>query len=131
MRVLEVVAAVITDDAGRVLACRRKPDLASGGAWEFPGGKIEAGETPVLALEREIQEELGVRIRIGEHLTTDDTMVGDLVIRLGCYLARINGEIPTHSTDHDELVWLAPNDLAGREWATPDLPVVGLLGSQR
>jgi len=125
---LHVVAAVVSD-AGRVLACRRKLGKAAGGKWEFPGGKVEQGESAEAALMREIREELGSAIIVGEELTTDDTIVGDRVIRLTCIHARLDGPRPVSSADHDELAWLLPAELQSLEWAAPDLPAVRLLAA--
>lgn len=125
-RVIEVVAAVIEHE-GMFLACRRRPDKAAGGKWEFPGGKIEPGETNEAALVREIQEELGTAIDVVGPLRTDDTTVGNNIIRLVCLRARLQGDVPSHSSDHDELRWVSPSDLSGLDWAAPDLPAVAEL----
>lgn len=120
---LHVVAAVIRR-GDTVLACRRSADRSAGGRWEFPGGKIEPGETPVSALVREIREELGVIIRVVGELTSDDTPVGDRTIRLTCLDVELTGDAPTASTDHDDLRWVALSDLHALDWAEPDLPAV-------
>lgn len=125
-RVIKVVAAVIEHD-GLVLACRRGPKKAAGGKWEFPGGKVEWGETDAEALVREIQEELGIVVDVTGPLRTDDTEVGSNVIRLVCLRARLRGEVPTKSLDHDELRWVPPGDLVALDWAAPDLPAVAEL----
>lgn len=122
---LEVVAAVI-EHGGLVLACRRAPGKAAAGRWEFPGGKIEPGETAAGALVREIREELGIGIRVTGHLTTDDT--GG--IRLVCLLAALEGDPPVASTDHDALRWLPRARLGELEWADADLPAVRMLGAE-
>lgn len=127
-QVLHVVAAVIVD-GGEVLACRRRPGKPAGGRWEFPGGKIEVGESAADALRREIREELAVEIDVREELTTDNTRVGGRVIRLTCLRAVLMGPRPTASSDHDLLEWLSPDALPGREWAEPDLPAVRLLAA--
>jgi 8-oxo-dGTP diphosphatase len=123
---LEVVAAVIVD-GGEVLACRRAPHTSSAGLWEFPGGKVEAGEAPRDALVREIREELGVDVAIDGELTTDTTAVGGRLIRLACYRARLLAPRPSASTDHDRLLWVSTAELGRLEWAAPDLPAVRLL----
>lgn len=123
---LQVVAAVITD-GGHVLACRRRPEKDAGGRWEFPGGKVEPGETAAEALRREIREELAVDIEVIGELTTDDTPVRDRIIRLTCLRARLTGARPVASTDHDRLRWVAASALAALDWAEPDLPAVRLL----
>ncbi|ROP48703.1 MULTISPECIES: (deoxy)nucleoside triphosphate pyrophosphohydrolase [unclassified Rathayibacter] len=126
MDVLEVVAAVIESD-GRILACRRRPEKDAGGKWEFPGGKVEAGETHEQALAREIREELGVDIEVGELLTVDDTAGSTRVIRLSCFWAKLSSETPTSSTDHDSMLWVTRADLTPLGWAPADLPAVALL----
>lgn len=123
---LDVVAGIIVHE-GRVLACRRGADRSAGGQWEFPGGKIERDETPRDALVREIREELGVEVSAGRRLTVDETAVGDRVIRLTCVWAHAVDQIPTESTDHDALRWLARGELDSVAWAEPDLPAVRLL----
>ena len=124
--VLEVVAAVIESD-GRILACRRRPEKDAGGKWEFPGGKVEAGETHEQALAREIREELGVEIEVGELLTVDDTAGFARTIRLSCFWATLSSESPTVSTDHDAMLWVTRSGLTPLEWAPADLPAVALL----
>ncbi|MEY9853958.1 8-oxo-dGTP diphosphatase [Leifsonia sp. EB41] len=123
IRPLPVVAAVIVRD-GAVLACRRAAHKDAAGRWEFPGGKVEAGETPEEALRRELREELGAEARVGALL--DRTATGG--VELACYAVTLAGPAPTASTDHDALEWRATDDLEGLEWADADRPVVTLLG---
>jgi 8-oxo-dGTP diphosphatase len=123
---LHVVAAVIEHD-GRVLACRRAAGKADAGKWEFPGGKVEAGETPAAALVREIREELDIAIEVHAELTTDDTQVGERMIRLTCLTATLVSSPPERSTDHDALVWATRDELPTFDWAAPDLPAVAIL----
>ncbi|WP_308466960.1 (deoxy)nucleoside triphosphate pyrophosphohydrolase [Rathayibacter soli] len=123
---VRVVAAVIIRD-GCVLACRRNPDRSAGGLWEFPGGKVEPGESPEDALTREIREELGVIIEVGKLIHRATTPTGTAHIDLSSYEARLTDAPPPGSTDHDVLRWLRPNQLQELEWAQPDLPVVELL----
>ncbi|MEU4013940.1 (deoxy)nucleoside triphosphate pyrophosphohydrolase [Microbacterium sp. NPDC028030] len=127
-RVIEVVAAIIEHE-GKILACRRRPEKAAGGKWEFPGGKLEMGETHSEALAREIREELSTSIEVTAPLRTDDTVVGESTIRLICLRARLLGEPPTQSLDHDELRWVCPSDLPDLDWAAPDLPSVAELAA--
>lgn len=120
---LEVVAAVMVHD-GRALACRRAAHKPGAGTWEFPGGKVEAGERPEAALAREIREELGVDVTVGALVDRSEVPVGDRVIDLACYLVDPVGALPTSSTDHDELRWVPFADLGELAWSAPDLPAV-------
>jgi 8-oxo-dGTP diphosphatase len=67
-RIVHVVAGVINDARGRILLARRTEDRDLAGLWEFPGGKVDPGETPEQALVRELREELGIEARVGERL---------------------------------------------------------------
>ena len=120
---MDVVAAVFTD-GDLVLAGRRKPYLAAGGRWEFPGGKTVAGEAPQAALEREIREELSVEIEVGDLADLSATMVNGTLIRLACYFVRPLAEVPATSTDHDVVSWFRRERLMWLDWAEPDLPCV-------
>jgi 8-oxo-dGTP diphosphatase len=117
-----VVAAVIVRD-GTVLVCRRAPHKDAAGLWEFPGGKVEAGETAQEALARELREELGVDVVVGALL--DRTVTGR--VDLACFAAVLAGPPPTASTDHDVLEWRRPRALGELDWAPADRPVVAML----
>lgn len=125
---LRVVAAVIRR-GDEILACRRRPGISSAGLWEFPGGKVEQGETPEAALAREIREELGIDIRVGALVDRSTTaLASGRLIDLACYDARAETP-PMQSLDHDELRWLLPQDLGSLSWAAPDLAAVAILSA--
>ena len=126
-RMIEVVAGVLTQPDGRVLACRRATGRSAAGQWEFPGGKVEPGESAEEALRRELREELSLDVVIGEPIDRSVTRVGGIDIDLATYRVPWFGPGPTSSTDHDELRWLSPTDLGSLRWATPDLPTVRVL----
>ncbi|MFZ0530970.1 MAG: NUDIX domain-containing protein [Propionicimonas sp.] len=120
---MDVVAAVFTD-GDLVLACRRKPGRDGAGLWEFPGGKLADGEPPEAGLEREIWEELGVEIEVGDLLDRSTTMVGEVPITLSCYFVRPLAGPPKVSTDHDIVTWFQRERLIWLTWTQPDLPCV-------
>lgn len=132
---LDVVGAVFTRqpaDTGEteVLAFRRAPSKPHAGEWEFPGGKVEPGETCAQALCREITEELGIDIIVGEEIITSETAVDDRLIRLSCFFVSATDE-PRVSTDHDELRWLTLSNLNDVDWAEPDVPIVAELQNRQ
>ncbi|MCD8564233.1 MAG: (deoxy)nucleoside triphosphate pyrophosphohydrolase [Burkholderiaceae bacterium] len=119
---ISVVAAVILHE-GRVLAAKRKAGGPSGGMWEFAGGKVKVGELPRSALSREILEELGLQIRVGEEIGTYATQLGHLIIELKCFWCElIDGNLELN--DHDEVLWCHPDEMEALQWALPDIPAV-------
>jgi len=124
----KVVAAVIVRN-GRVLIARRRKEVGYGGLWEFPGGKLKDGETQEKGLEREIAEELGVCIRVGNFLYSVPYRSPALSIELLAYRAVLtSGEFKL--TDHDEIRWVKPSELEESAFSEPDRPVVRLLISR-
>ena len=104
---------------GRVLAARRTFPAEAAGRWEFPGGKVEAGETSDDALVREIDEELGCTIEVTSWLP-ERAAIGDRhVLRVA--LARlVDGEPDPH--EHDAVRWLSPDELDDVDWLDADRP---------
>lgn len=123
-RVAVVGAALIRDDAKAVLASRRTQPPRLAGLWEFPGGKVEAGESDVEALVRELREELEVEVEVGLRLG-GDLLIGDAAV-LRVYLARIVSGEPT-LVDHDEHRWLTAAELDDVPWIPVDLPLLAEL----
>lgn len=120
---MRVVAAVIRDQE-RFLACRRAPHKSLAGKWEFPGGKVEKLETDEEALEREILEELGVEVTIVQFLMETSQKQSESTIEMFTYLARLDSERPTQSSDHDLMKWLSLSELSQYDWAELDIPVI-------
>lgn len=123
---LRVVAAVIRHD-DRVLACRRNRDRDAGGKWEFPGGKVEAGETDQEALARELEEELGLNtVSIGSLVSRSTTTENGQAIELSCYWVDTLQPL-TKSSDHDALRWCFISELASLDWANADQDAIAEL----
>lgn len=113
-----VVGAAIVRD-GRVLAARRTFPAAAAGRWELPGGKVEPGETPEAALVREIAEELGCTIVVTGWLP-GEVRISDRHVLSIALAEVVDGEPVPH--EHDEVRWLAADDLASVDWLEPDRP---------
>lgn len=121
-RRITVVAAVIVEE-GRILAAQRSPKMSLPGMWEFPGGKIEPGESPTGALERELAEELGCRVEVGDHVETTEHEYDFGVVTLMSFYCKVVDGAP-HAKEHAELRWVAAGQLGELEWAPADLPAV-------
>jgi 8-oxo-dGTP diphosphatase len=96
------------------------------GLWEFPGGKVEAGETPQQALEREINEELHCVVAVGEEVTTTIYEYAFGVVHLTTFFCELLEGTP-ELVEHSQLVWSNPEDLRDLEWAPADIPAVELI----
>jgi 8-oxo-dGTP diphosphatase len=128
--VIHVVGAVIFH-LGKILACRRALHKINSGLWEFPGGKVEKTESSIFALERELLEELGVRVKPIELLDISETLLGDRVIRLETIICKVEDSFDFISSDHDAYKWLTPEELPSLAWAAPDMPAVRLLSKRQ
>lgn len=129
-----VVAAAIVDDLDRprrLLAARRRKPVNLAGRWEFPGGKVDVGETPVAALHRELLEELGVRVELGAEIVAPLgpwRISPRYVMRL--WAATVAHGEPEPLVEHDELRWLEPDGWLDVAWLDPDVPIVRALADR-
>ncbi|MFF5079810.1 (deoxy)nucleoside triphosphate pyrophosphohydrolase [Actinoplanes sp. NPDC000266] len=120
-----IVAAVIISD-GRVLACERSAPPEVAGRWEFPGGKVESGETEEQALARECVEELGVRVEVGGRVGPDVSLAhGRAVLRV--FNARLLGGDMPRALEHTSMRWLGVDELDSVHWLPADKPIVAEL----
>lgn len=121
MKMIEVVAAIIQRDGAYFATQRGYGEFE--GQWEFPGGKIESGETQEVALKREIQEELGVDIIVEKFLRTTDYEYPSFHLTMHCYLCSIiSGEIELR--EHKSARWLTAQILDSVEWLPADRDII-------
>jgi len=125
--VVHVVAAAIIDD-GRCLIGRRPRGGSAGELWEFPGGKVEAGETPEAALEREIREELSVQIEVGPRLGRSELRDARRHLILDLFLATWR-EGDYQARAHLELSWVDAELRDPASFAPADRPLLPLIAS--
>jgi mutator protein MutT len=118
-----VVAAVIERD-GEVLVARRREAGERAGLWEFPGGKVEPGEGERAALARELREELGVRVQVGELYARVDHIYPDLQVELALYRARLHENEEPRALTAEELRWVPRRALPGLPFCEADAPVL-------
>ena len=114
MKTIEVVAAIIFDEQGRIFATQRGYGEWKDW-WEFPGGKIEAGETPKQALKREIREELDAEIEIGPLLRTIDYDYPAFHLTMHCFRCTLATDRLT-LLEHEAAKWLKPEELNSVRW---------------
>ncbi len=118
-----VTCAVIRNSQHQILAVQRSEKMRMPLKWEFPGGKVEAGETEEEALIREIQEELGLTIQLEKRMQPVQHDYGDLAICLVPFWARIAAEAP-RLAEHAAYRWMPPEHLLDLDWAAADIPIV-------
>ncbi len=126
MRRARVVAAVVRR-GGLILVTRRHPDGERGGQWEFPGGKVEPGESEPEALAREIREELGCAIEVGRLVVRHRHRYPDLEVDLAFYACRSPPGSKPRCLGAAEMEWAAAEALAGYDFCEADLPVLGVI----
>ena len=125
MRRIEVVAAVIEKD-DKIFCAQRNLTKSMGGKWEFPGGKIEVGETNEEALVREISEEFDSEIKVNEYIMTVEHDYPTFHITMHAYLCSlVNGELTLK--EHNDSIWLTKENLLTLDWADADKPIVNKL----
>ena len=119
---IEVVAGVIYKN-NKFLIAQRNFKKAQGGLWEFPGGKIEEGETPQEALKREIMEELDTEIEIGELIDTIEYDYPHFHLSMGCYWCSVvNGDLVLK--EHEAARWLGKDEMMEVEWLPADVKLI-------
>lgn len=111
---------------GKILIARRKADDRQAGKWEFPGGTLEAGETPQACLQREMKEEFGIGVTVGRYFGQSVYQYDHGAIRLMAYRARwTSGSITLN--DHADYRWVSPEQLSNYDFVPADIPFVDQL----
>ena len=124
MKTVNVVAAIIRD-GNKIFATQRGYGEFKDG-WEFPGGKVEEGETPQEALKREIEEELETEIEVGDYLTTIEHDYPKFHLYMKCYWARIIEGKPV-LLEHEAARWLSREELDSVAWLPADVTIIELV----
>lgn len=124
---IEVVAAVIKNE-NKYLIAKRAAHKLDAGKWEFPGGKIEIGETPDTALKRELLEELGIETVIGSFIKSVLCDIGHATIKLMAYEVKLM-HMEFQLSDHDEIIWVSIEDITSFPVSAADLLIIDHLRS--
>lgn len=121
---INVVGAAIVDPmTNRILIAQRGPSQSLAGMWEFPGGKIEPGETEPEALKREIHEELNLSIEVNEAIETASYQYDFGQVTMTVYYAALRGG-ELKRLEHAEIRWVSVEELVDFNWAPVDIPIV-------
>ena len=116
---MQQVTAALIEKQGKILLARRKAGKHMGEKWEFPGGKIDPGESPQEALRRELAEEFSIEARIGEYLGSTEFRQGEIELEIQLYRAlHLGGTFILH--DHEEIRWVAPQEVESYELVDSD-----------
>jgi 8-oxo-dGTP diphosphatase len=120
------VTAAIIEREGTILIARRKRGDRQDDKWEFPGGKLEEGETPEVCLRRELREEFGIDVIVGGFVGRSSHRYPYGEIDLLAYrVIHLSGDFQLH--DHEEIRWVEPADLPSHDFSAADIPIVKLL----
>ena len=120
---IKVVAAIIENKNQEILCALRAPNMSLPNMWEFPGGKVEKGESLQEAIEREIKEELDCDIKALEVFNDNNHEYEKAIINLICIRCTLVKGRP-ESKEHSKLIWLKRENLASLKWAPADIPAV-------
>ena len=125
-KIVRVTAAILEKDGKILIAKRETGDELFAGLWEFPGGKVEEGETPKECMARELKEELDIEVEVGELITSNKHKYPHGIFELLAYRVKhISGEIVLN--DHDEIKWVTFNEMPNFDFPPADIPIINYL----
>ncbi len=117
------VACALIEREGRILAAQRSRTMSMPLKWEFPGGKLDAGESPEACLKREIAEEMGIEVHISRALPMSTHRYPDFTITLYPFVCTIASGEPALN-EHRAIAWLLPEELPALNWTEADAPII-------
>jgi len=124
--IVQVVGGVLINSDHQILACRRAPGQVMAGFWEFPGGKVDAGESNIQALKRELDEELNLLVDSASHVETVGHDYGSMIVNIAFYSCRIKQSEMIQNV-HDEFLWVSEDEAATLNWLPADVEFVNRL----
>lgn len=127
---VHVVGAIIENEKEEIFCALRSPEMSLPNYWEFPGGKIENGETPEEALAREIQEEFNCTISVGEKVEDTTYEYDKVIVRLETYKAKLLDGNPT-ALEHADTKWVSRQEIRSLNFAPADIPAVEKVAAEK
>tara|TARA_B100000959_G_C14582793_1_gene460649 strand:+ start:122 stop:586 length:465 start_codon:yes stop_codon:yes gene_type:complete len=127
-KIIRVTAAIIEKEGKILIAKRKAGDDLFAGLWEFPGGKIEEGETPEECIARELKEELDIEVKVGKLISSNKHKYPHGIFELLAYrIKHISGAMILN--DHDEIKWVTVDEMSNFEFPPADIPIITYLGN--
>ena len=127
---VKVVAAIIENENNEILCALRSPQMSLPNMWEFPGGKVEEGESLQTAIEREIKEELKCELKALDVFNDNTHEYDTFIINLICIKCNLISGTPT-ACEHSKLIWLKRENLDSLKWAPADVPAINDLINEK
>ncbi|AYF54882.1 (deoxy)nucleoside triphosphate pyrophosphohydrolase [Clostridium botulinum] len=129
-KLIKVVGAIIENNNNEILCALRSPKMSIPNIWEFPGGKIEQGETLKEAIEREIKEELDCYVEFIEEFNNNIHEYDNFIVNLITVKCNLVKGTPT-ANEHSKLIWLNRENLSSLKWAPADIPAMEQLSVEK